>query len=330
MVDAPTPDVSVVVPVYGGVAALPELCQRVSACMRQNGLKHEVILVDDRGDVGAWRAIQAITAVDPDVKGIRLSRNFGQHAATLCGISRARGAVVLTMDDDLEHPPESIPALIAACNQDTPLVYGVFPKRTHAWYRNISSELMRRTLKISFPDLNDSYTSFRCMDRTLAEQLSAFDLSKPYLDGMLSWLTASVATVSVEHGARRHGESAYTLRKLVSHAMNIFITFSHLPLRMASYVGTAIAAISFAYLIYIIIAHLTGVIINPGYASLMSVVLFACGVQLVILGVVGEYIGRLMGVANKKPAFAVQSISDGAAISALTETRHEQQRATRV
>jgi len=319
MVDNASLDVSVVVPVYGGVTALPELCRRVGSCLAQAGIRYEVILVDDRGDANAWQAILAITAVDSSVNGIRLSRNFGQHAATLCGIANARGSAVVTMDDDLEHPPESIPAMLAACTEDTPLVYGVFPARTHAWYRNISSELMRRTLKISFPDLNDSYTSFRCMDRTLAEQLSSFDLSKPYLDGMLSWLTASVATVSVEHGERRHGESAYTLRKLVSHAMNIFITFSHLPLRMASYFGTAIAAVSFGYLIYIVIAHLTGIITNPGYASLMSVVLFTCGVQLVILGVVGEYIGRLMGVANKKPAFAVQSISHGAAVAAPTE-----------
>jgi glycosyltransferase involved in cell wall biosynthesis len=309
MVDARALDVSVVVPVYGGVSALPELCERVGASMGQTGLTHEVILVDDRGDKQAWSAIQAIAARDANVIGVRLSRNFGQHAATLCGISRARGAAVVTMDDDLEHPPESIPALLAACTEDTPLVYGVFPVRTHAWYRNISSELMRRTLKVSFPDLNDSYTSFRCMNRVVAEQLSLFDLSRPYLDGMLSWLTASVATVSVEHGARRHGESAYTLRKLISHAMNIFITFSHLPLRMATYFGTTIAAISFVYLSYIVVAHLVGHITNPGYASLMSVVLFTCGVQLVILGVVGEYIGRLMGAANKKPAFAVQSVT---------------------
>ncbi|QOY62381.1 glycosyltransferase family 2 protein [Lysobacter sp. H21R4] len=307
MVDASALDVSVVVPVYGGVTALSELCKRVGSCLTGEGLHYEVILVDDRGDKRAWATIQSIAATDPNVKGIRLSRNFGQHAATLCGIVRARGNAVVTMDDDLEHPPESIPTMLAACTQETPLVYGVFPVRTHAWYRNISSELMRKTLKVSFPDLNDSYTSFRCIHHVLAEQLSAFELSRPYLDGMLSWLTASVATAQVEHGARRHGESAYTLRKLISHALNIFITFSHLPLRMATYFGTTIAAISFLYLSYIVIAHLTGSITNPGYASLMSVVLFTCGVQLVILGVVGEYIGRLMGVANKKPAFAVQA-----------------------
>lgn len=309
MADSTEIDVSIVVPVYGGASALGELCRRIGLCLSPENISYEVILVDDRGDPDAWRVIESISTSDPRVEGIRLSRNFGQHAATLCGISRSRGARVVTMDDDLEHLPESIPAMLVACDMETPLVYGVFPTRTHAWYRNISSELMRRTLKIAFPDLNDSYTSFRCMDRTLADQLSTFDLSRPYLDGMLSWLTSSVATVNVKHGSRQHGESAYTLRKLVSHATNIFITFSHLPLRMASYFGTAIAAISFAYLIYIVIAHITGSISNPGYASLMSVVLFACGVQLIILGVLGEYVGRLMGAVNKKPAFAVQATS---------------------
>lgn len=300
-------DVSIVVPVYGGAAALADLCERVAGSLSEYGLSYEVILVDDRGDKRAWASIQSIAATDPNVRGIRLSRNFGQHAATLCGIAYARGNAVVTMDDDLEHPPESIPAMLEACTEDAPLVYGVFEVRTHAWYRNVSSELMRRTLKASFPDLNDSYTSFRCIHHALAAQLRTFEVSRPYLDGMLSWLTSSVATVQVKHGARTHGESAYTIRKLISHAMNIFITFSHLPLRMATYFGTTIAAISFLYLSYIVVAHLTGTITNPGYASLMSVVLFTCGVQLVILGVVGEYIGRLMGVANKKPVYAVQA-----------------------
>lgn len=322
MVNNPTLDVSIVVPVYGGVTALPELCKRVHSCLKPAKIRYEVILVDDRGDRQAWATIQAISAADPHVKGIRLSRNFGQHAATLCGISQAQGTAVITMDDDLEHPPESIPAMLQACIEETPLVYGTFPKRTHAWYRNISSELMRKTLKASFPDLNDSYSSFRCMTSSLAKQLSAFDISRPYLDGMLSWLTASVTTVQVQHGERRHGESAYTFRKLLSHATNIFITFSHLPLRIAAYFGTTIAAISFIYLSYIVVAHLTGNITNPGYASMMSVVLFACGVQLVILGVVGEYIGRLMGVANKKPAFAVQATTQPYAANRLLENRN--------
>ncbi len=300
-------DVSVVVPVYGGAGALAELRERLDASMSAAGFSHELILVDDRGQAEAWSAIRTLADSFPNVVGLRLSRNFGQHAATICGIEQARGTWVVTMDDDLEHPPEAIPALIHACDEDHPLVYGVFAHRTHAGYRNLSSEVMRRTLKRAFPDLNANYSSFRAMHAALARELPGFGLSKPYIDGMLSWLTSSVGTVEVAHGERRHGDSTYTLRKLLSHAVNIFVTFSHLPLRIASYTGAALAFASFLYLIYVVIAYLTGSITNPGYTSLMSVILFACGIQLLILGVLGEYVGRLMGAANRKPVYLVES-----------------------
>ncbi|MCW5568183.1 MAG: glycosyltransferase family 2 protein [Dokdonella sp.] len=300
-------DASIVVPVYGGTCALPELRQRVAAAMVAAGKTFELILVDDRGQVEAWPAIRALADEFPEVVGVRLSRNFGQHAATICGIEQARGAWIVTMDDDLEHPPEAIADLLAAGSEEIPLVYGVFAKRTHAGYRNLSSELMRRTLKRAFPDLNEDYSSFRAIHAPLARELPRFRLSKPYVDGMLSWLTSSVHTVEVAHGTREHGESTYTLRKLVSHAVNIFVTFSLLPLRLASYGGAALALASFGYLMYVVHAWFTGSITNPGYTSLMSVILFACGVQLLILGVVGEYVGRLMGAAYRKPVYLVES-----------------------
>lgn len=301
------PDVSIVVPVYGGSAALPELCRRLDEAMQSAGLDHEVILVDDRGQAEAWSAICAVAAQYPRVRGLRLGRNFGQHAATICGIAHARGEWIVTMDDDLEHPPESVPALLAAGNEDYPLVYGVFEKRTHTAYRNLSSELMRRLLKRAFPDLNEDYCSFRAIHAPLAKQLDRFGLNRPYIDGMLSWLTSSTRSVSVPHEQRQHGESTYTLRKLLSHAANIFVTFSYLPLRIATFSGAGLAGISFLYLLYVIYGRLTGGITNPGYASLMSVVLFACGIQLLILGVVGEYVGRLMGATFRRPVYVVDS-----------------------
>jgi len=273
--------------------------------MNAAGLGYEVILVDDHGSADAWPAICAAAKKHTTVKGLRLSKNFGQHAATICGIAHARGTWVVTMDDDLEHLPESIPVMLAAGDDEHPLVYGVFPKRTHAWYRNVSSELMRWTLKRAFPDLNESYSSFRAMHSSIASRITEFGLSRPYIDGMLSWITSSIRTVDVDHGARKHGESTYTLRKLLSHAVNVFVTFSHLPLRIATYSGIGLALLSFIYISYIVYGKLIGTIANPGYASLMSVVLFACGVQLTILGVVGEYIGRLMGATYHKPVYVV-------------------------
>lgn len=300
-------DVSIVVPVYGGSTALPELCSRLDAAMRTAGLSYEVILVDDRGQAEAWSVISTVAARHPQVRGLRLGRNFGQHAATICGISYARGKWIVTMDDDLEHPPESVPALLAAGNDDYPLIYGVFEKRTHATYRNLSSELMRRMLKRAFPDLNEDYCSFRAIHAPLAKQLDRFGFNRPYIDGMLSWLTSSTRSVSVPHEQRQHGESTYTMRKLLSHAANIFVTFSYLPLRIATFGGAGLAAISFLYLMYVIYGRLTGGITDPGYASLMSVVLFACGIQLLILGVVGEYVGRLMGATFRRPVYVVDS-----------------------
>lgn len=318
--DLPVVDVSVVVPVYGGAAALPELCRRLAAAMADAGLRHEVLLVDDRGQAEAWPMIRSLADELAEVRGLRLGRNFGQHAATMCGIAEARGAWVVTMDDDLEHPPEAIVSLLRAGDENHPLVYGIFQRRTHARYRNLSSELMRWSLKRAFPDLNESYTSFRAIHSSIANQLVAFNLSRPYIDGMLSWITSNVATVEVAHGERHDGQSTYTLRKLISHALNIFVTFSHLPLRIATYTGTGLALLSFLSLVYVVYGRLTGAINNPGYTSLMSVILFACGIQLVILGILGEYVGRLMGAAYRKPVYVVVNRTPPAWRDAAQET----------
>lgn len=302
----PSVDVSVVVPVYGGHAALSELHERLSSSMLQAGHSWELILVDDRGRAESWPAIRTLAENFPEVTGLRLSRNFGQHAATICGIEHARGEWIVTMDDDLEHPPEAIASMLEVGSEETPLVYGVFPRRTHSGIRNLSSELMRWTLKRAFPDLNEQYSSFRVIHAPIARQLTSFRLARPYIDGMLSWMTSSAKTVEVTHGERQHGDSAYTWRKLISHAVNIFVTFSHLPLRIASYGGAALAAVSFVYMLFIVYGYFSGHISNPGYTSLMSVILFACGIQLLILGVLGEYLGRLMGATYRKPVYLVE------------------------
>lgn len=297
--------VSVIVPVYGDGGSLAELRSRLATALGGAGLEHELILVDDRGNDAAWPVITSLAARSPEVVGLRLGRNFGQHAATLCGIAEASGQWIVTMDDDLEHAPELVPRLLDAGDEEHPLVYGVFADRTHSRYRNLSSSFMRWSLKRAFPDINEDYCSFRAMHHSLAGQLVSIGLSRPYIDGLLSWMTSSVRTVEVPHGERKHGRSSYTLRKLLSHAVNIFVTFSQLPLRIATFSGIGLALLSFLSLLYIVYGRLSGSITSPGYASLMSVVLFTCGIQLVILGVVGEYIGRLMGASYRKPVYTV-------------------------
>jgi len=303
-------DISVVVPVYAGTSILNEMHNRIKSTLESAGFSFELILVDDRGNEASWRVISQLAETDSRVHGIRLTRNFGQHAATLCGLSHARGQWVVTMDEDLEHLPESIPQLIHACDNLNPLVYGIFEKRTHAWYRNFTSNLMRAMLKMAFPEMNEDYTSFRVMRLSIAQQLGQFELNQPYIDGMLSWITNSTRTVLVTHGQRKEGRSSYTFKKLITHAINIFITFSSTPLRIASYCGAFISCSSFLYIAYLVISYFLGRITSPGYTSVMSVTLFACGIQLMILGIVGEYIGRLMGATYRKPVFVVDSVTD--------------------
>jgi undecaprenyl-phosphate 4-deoxy-4-formamido-L-arabinose transferase len=307
----PPINVSVVVPVYNGTQSLSELQRRVAETMLLLGRRYELIFVDDRGRADAWPMIESLARQHAEVVGVRLTRNFGQHAATVCGIGVAHGEWIVTMDDDLEHPPEALQALLAATDADHPLVYAVFEQRTHSLFRNLTSELMRSMFKRAFPELNRDYSSFRVMHRSLAQRLADFGLHRPYIDGYLSWMTSSVTTVPVRHENRRHGDSAYTLPKLLAHAVNNFVTFSHLPLRLATYTGTLLATGSFLYLLYIVYGKLTGQIPYPGYTSLISVMLFACGVQLLILGIIGEYIGRLMSAAYRRPVYIVEETVGG-------------------
>jgi polyisoprenyl-phosphate glycosyltransferase len=294
---------SVVVPVYRSEPTLPELCRRIAAALEASIDSFEILLVEDCGGDGSWAVIQSLAAKDPRVRGVRLSRNFGQHAATICGITQARGRWIATMDDDLEQAPESLPELFAKAQEGYDLVYGVYEQRTHQSWRNLTSELARWMFKTAIPSLNDAYTSFRCIRGDIARALSQFDSPFPFVDGYLCWLTNRYATVTVAHGARMHGTSNYTFSKLLTHTINIFVTFSDLPLRMASWIGMTFFGVGMVWLGVILVGRLTGLISISGFASIMAAIMLFGGIQMLILGVFGEYLGRMNFKSSRKPLF---------------------------
>lgn len=296
---------SVVIPVYRSQQTLPELHRRIVAALDPVEPAFEVILVEDCGGDDSWSVIQSLAANDARVRGIKLSRNFGQHAATICGISNARGDWVLTLDDDLEQPPEQIALLIEKAREGYAVVYGIYGERTHSLWRNVTSELARKLFALAIPSLNREYTSFRLLAKGVASRLVDFDSPFPFIDGYLSWLTNSYATVVVRHDQRAHNASNYTLRKLLTHTVNIFVTFSDLPLRMASWIGVCSAAIGMGWLCYLLLRYLLGGITVSGYASVMAGIIFFGGVQLLILGIFGEYLGRMNFKSSRKPLFLV-------------------------
>jgi len=301
---------SIVCPIYRSATTLNELHQRLSTVLSSLDEDYEIILVEDCGGDDSWEVIEELARNDSCVRGIKLSRNFGQHAATICGISHARGEYIITLDDDLEHHPEDIPKLLAKARQGYALVYGVFSKRTHAAWRNITSELARRAFRRAIPTLNYEYTSFRVIEPKIAKALVEFDSPFPFVDGYLSWLTDSYATVEVPHAQRAEGVSNYGFRKLLTHTINIFVTFSDLPLRIASYMGIIFFLIGMIWLSVVVIGKMTGLITVSGFASIVAAIVLFGGIQLLILGVFGEYLGRMNFKSSKKPLFLVGSTTE--------------------
>lgn len=304
--DRPLPTHSVVVPVYRGAKSIGELQRRLNAVLQPLDPYHEIIFVDDRGSPDNWPAIEALCAAHPSVRGIRLSRNFGQHAATLCGISHARGEWIVTIDEDLEQPPESVPELLQEAHKGHLVVYGVNQERSHAWWRNITSEAGRSLFKFAIPSLNREYTSFRVIHRSVAKGLERFQSPFTFIDGYISWITHNYATVVVPHDPRAHGSSSYSVRMLVTHMINIFVTFSDLPLRVATWLGLGASVGGAAWGAFILIGRFTGSVGVSGYASIMAGMTFLGGLQLLILGIFGEYLARINFKTASMPLFLVE------------------------
>lgn len=297
--------VSAVVPVYRSEQTLPELHRQLSEALRLISDRYEIIFVEDCGGDGAWNVIERLSAEDTHVRGIQLSRNFGQHAATICGIAKASGEWILTLDDDLEHRPEYIPALFRKANEGYALVYGIYPERSHTGWRNLTSMLGRKMFHVAIPNLNYEYSSFRLIERTTAKVLVEFDSPFPFVDGYLAWVTSRYATVNIDHGKRTHGTSNYNFRTLLTHMINIFVTFSDLPLKFATWVGLGSFVVGIGWLSVILYKWLFGGITVSGYASVMAGIVAFGGLQLLILGIFGEYLGRMNFKSSKKPLYLI-------------------------
>lgn len=301
---------SIVIPVYKAEKCLEELYRRLKASIETITSNYEIILVEDCGGDNSWQVIKRLVEVDSRVRGIQLSRNFGQHAATICGITHSRGHWVATLDDDLEQFPESLGLLYAKAQEGFDLIYGIYPQRTHSAWRNLTSELARWLFNKAIPTLNHAYTSFRFIRGDIARSLEQFDSPFPFVDGYLSWLTNRYATVEVPHGNRLEGLSNYTFRKLLTHTINIFVTFSDLPLKLATWIGFIFSGVGLLWLGGTLFGKLFGLITVSGYASLLGAVVLFGGIQLLILGILGEYIGRMNFKSSRKPLYLVGQTTD--------------------
>jgi undecaprenyl-phosphate 4-deoxy-4-formamido-L-arabinose transferase len=304
-----TVELSVVIPVYRSADMLGELARRLFRVLDGLGVEYEIIFVDDGSPDGSWQVLQQLQEAYPDrVVAIKLMRNYGQHNALMCAFRASRGQFVVTMDDDLQTPPEEIPMLLKAiCEKDLDLVYGSYAAKKHHLFRNLGSRLVNGFYRMVFR-MPVTITSFRIIRRVLLESIFSYSLNFTFVDGLLAWNTQRVGEVTVEHHPRAKGRSGYTLRKLVSLALNLFTNFSLLPLRLATVLGFFASAGGFLVALWYLIQYFFAGISVPGYASTIIAILVLGGVQLLSLGVLGEYLGRVHLNVNRKPQYTVREV----------------------
>jgi glycosyltransferase involved in cell wall biosynthesis len=303
-------DISVVVPVYNSADTLPALHARLQAALTAVGKSFEVVYVDDGSRDASWSVLRKLHSEEPTrVVAIQLMRNYGQHNALMCGFRHARGECIATLDDDLQHPPEELPKLLAALDdRDLDLVYGAYDRKQHGLAKNLASWLVNRFYRCVFQS-RVNVTAFRALRRGLLDTILSYSLNFTFVDGLLAWNTCRIGEVTVAHHARAAGRSGYRLGKLLTLALNLFTNFSLLPLQLVSLCGIGTAIVGFTIGLYYLYLHMTSSISVPGYASTIVSILVLGGLQLLGLGIMGEYVGRLHLNVNRKPQYSVRHIA---------------------
>lgn len=304
-----------VVPCYRSVATLPELVSRTDAALQalieQGAIDGwEIILVVD-GSVDETGAVAASLAKSHmGVVAAELHRNYGQHSALLAGIRLASNDVIVTMDDDLQHPPEQIGVLLEPLSREAvDLVYGVPLIEEHGVLRSAASRFVKAALSASGVANAQWVGAFRAFHTQLRDAFADASDPSPNIDVLLSWATSNVRPASVSMDKRRVGRSGYTFSKLVRHAMNMVTGYGTVPLRLATWLGFCFGALGFFALAYALITYIAGVITQPGFTTTVALIALFSGVQLITMGVIGEYVGRSHFRSMNKPAYFIRTIT---------------------
>lgn len=309
LTDLRTSSVSVVVPVYNGQATLEELTTRIRKVLEPLVERFEIILVNDCSGDASWKEIIRLTEQKPCIRGVNLMRNYGQHNALLAGTHQARYEIIMTVDDDLQHPPEEIPKLLAKIIEGYDVVYGKPEARRHAFWRNASSKILKTSIKIVLgAEMGSHSSAFRAFRARLRQGFERFADAQLSLDVLLSWSASRVTHIPVDHHARKHGHSGYTLRKLMLLSFNMLTGYSTLPLRVASSVGLATSLFGMAMFFYVVIRRLLQTNYVPGFAFLSAEIALFAGLQLFAIGVIGEYVARLHFRTMGKPPYVIREM----------------------
>ncbi len=284
---------SVIIPVYNSRDTLQELVSRINRTMTDAEMDFEIIMVDDGSTDDSWQILQSLFNKYRNITIIKLLRNFGQHNGLLCGFKEARFNKLITIDDDLQNRPEEIPKMLQKMQEHNfDVVYSEYSSKRHAPWRNLGSNIVQAIYKKIFK-VKKNCSSFRLLNSTIAELASQYDKKFVFLDGLIATYTNSIGYVETSHQQRKHGQSGYSFRKLITLSLNLLTNFSIFPLQVASFLGFTFSVVGFCLAIFYLIRKIFFYIGIPGYASLITAIAIFSGVQLITLGLIGEYIARI-------------------------------------
>jgi undecaprenyl-phosphate 4-deoxy-4-formamido-L-arabinose transferase len=302
------PSLSVVVPVYRSETTLPLLVERLQPVLAALADDYELILVNDCSPDRSWEVIEQLAAKHPWVRGLWLMRNYGQHNALLCGIRAARHEVIVTMDDDLQNPPEEIGILLAKLAEGHDVVYGTPKAEQHGLWRDLASVITKLALQSAMGAKTARMASaFRVFRTQVREGFASYQSPFVSIDVLLTWATTRFAAVEVRHDPRSAGTSNYSFRKLVRHALTMMTGFSVLPLQMASVLGFFFILFGVGILVYVIGRYMWQGSTVAGFTFLASVIAIFAGAQLFALGIIGEYLARMYQRMMERPIYTVRA-----------------------
>lgn len=301
-----TIDITVVVPVYNSVETLRPLYDRAAATLSKLGKSFEVLFVEDGGPLTSWDELKAIKKAFPEtVSLIRLGRNYGQNAATVCGITNANGAIVITIDDDLQTPPEEIEKLIEKHEEtDAAAVFGVTSQQNNPIVKRIGSYMIKKIF--DWVDGADIGSSFRLIAPELKEKLNKQAHDQLFLNQVIHWYTDEIVSVEVKHESRTEGSSGYSFFGLAGIALRLLFFYTDFPLRMMSYTGLLIAFVCFGLGGFYVYEKLV-IGAEAGFASLITAIFFTTGIIMVCLSILGSYISRIYADRIKRPVYSIKT-----------------------
>lgn len=299
--------ISVVVPVYDSADILPELVARLEPVLAATGMAYELILVDDGSKDGSWAGIRELAAHASWIRGLCMMRNYGQHNALLAGIRAANFSVTITMDDDLQHPPEELPKLLVKMAEGFDVVYGPPMQKQHGLFRNLASVTTKLCLQGSMGAETARLVSpLRVFKTDLRDAFASYGGCFVNIDVLLTWSTTRFGAVFVRHNPRARGQSNYTIGALARHALNMMTGFSVLPLQLSTIIGFGMALFGVGVLAYVLGRYLITGSTVAGFPFLASIIAIFSGTQLFALGIIGEYLARMHFRLMEKPTYAVK------------------------